>query len=78
MILTEFQTINKWFNELNIEGFGFTNGFRRSDIHKFEELNNLCVNIFELNFYQDQNKRKHNLLPNEISENDSDRVVDLT
>ena len=35
------------------------------------------MNIFELNFYRDQEKWKHNLLPFEISKNESDRVVDL-
>ena len=65
------------FNELNIQGFDFTNGFKSSDIHKFNELNNLSVNIFELNFYQDQNQWKHKLLPIEISKNISDRVIDL-
>ena len=44
----------QYFNELNIQGFDFTNGFKCSDVHKFNELNNLPVNIFELFFYQDQ------------------------
>ena len=44
------------FDELNIQYFDFTNGFRCSDVHKFNESNNLSVNIFELNFYQDQNQ----------------------
>ena len=66
-----------YFNELNINGFDFTNGFRCSDIQKFNELNNLSVNIFELNFYQDQNQWKHKLIPIEISKNDSDRIIDL-
>ena len=39
----------KYFNELKTNGFGFTNGFKCSDVHKFLELNNLSVNIFELN-----------------------------
>ena len=30
-----------YFNELNIQGFDFTNGFKCSDVHKFNELNNL-------------------------------------
>ena len=42
------------FNELNIEGFDFTNGFRCSDMYRFEKLNNLSINIYELGF--DQNK----------------------
>ena len=67
----------QYFNELNIQGFDFGKGFRCSDFHKFNELNNLSVNIFELNFYQDQNQWKHKLLLIEISKNDSDRVIDL-
>ena len=67
----------QYFDELNINGFDFTNGFRCSDVHKFNELNNLSVNIFELNFYQDQNQRKHKLIPIEISKNNTDRVIDL-
>ena len=67
----------QYFNELNIQDFDFTNGFKCRDVHKFNELNNLSVNIFELNFYQDQNQWKHKLIPIEISKNNSDRVIDL-
>ena len=67
----------QYINELKIIGFDFTNGFRFSDVHKFNELNNLSVNIFELNFYQDQNQWRHKLLPFKVSKNDSDRVIDL-
>ena len=62
-----------YFNELNIEGFDFTNGFRCSDMFRFEKLNNLSINIYELGF--DQNKYK--VIPIEISKNESDRVKDL-
>ena len=55
----------------------FTNGCKCSDMHRFEKLNNLSMNIFELNFYQDENKWKHYSIPIEVSKNDSDRVVDL-
>ena len=65
------------FSELNIQGFDFSKGFRCSDAHNFNELNNLSVNIFEINFYQDQNKWRHKLIPIESSKNDSDRVIDL-
>ena len=65
------------FNELNFQSFVFTNGCKCSDVHKFNELNNLSVNTFHLNFDQDKNKWKHNLFPIEFSENKSDRVVDL-
>ena len=63
----------KYFNELNIEGFDFINGFRCSDMYRFEKLNNLSKNIYELNF--DQNK--HKFIPIEISKNVSDKVIDL-
>ena len=62
-----------YFNELNKEGFDFTNGFRCSDMYRFEKLNNLSINIYELNF--DQNKYK--LIPIEISKNELDKVIDL-
>ena len=67
----------KYFNELKINGFDFTNGFKCSDVHKFNELNNLSVKIFEINFYQDQNQWKHKLIPIEVSNNNSDTVIDL-
>ena len=68
---------SQYFNEINFQSFDFTNGFKCSDVHRFNELNNLSVNIFELNFYQDGDKWKHNLLPIEISKNDSDELIDL-
>ena len=59
-------TYRQSFKELNIEGFDFTNGVRCSDIHQFERLKKLSIKIFELSIYQDQNKRKHELIPIEI------------
>ena len=67
----------QYFIELNFQGFDFTNGFKCSDVHRFNEINNLSVNIYELIFYQDGDKWKHNLIPIEISKNGSDKVVDL-
>ena len=67
----------QYFNELNNQDFDFTNGFKCNDVHRFNELNNLSVIIFEINFYQDQNQWKHKLIPVEVSKNDSDRVIDL-
>ena len=60
-----------------IDGFDFTNGFRRSDLHKFEKINTLTINILEINFYQEQNKWRHKLFPIEFSKSDSDRVIDI-
>ena len=36
----------QYFSELNIQGFDFARGFKCSDVHKFNELNILSVNIF--------------------------------
>ena len=68
---------NQYFDELNVNGFDFTNGFRCSDVHRFNELNHLSVNIFEIYFYQNQNKWKHKLIPIEINKKNSDKVIDL-
>ena len=38
------------FNESNFEGLNFPNGFNCSDVHLFEKLNSLSIDIFELNF----------------------------
>ena len=57
----------QYFDELIIQDFDFTHGFKCSDVHKFIELNNLSANKFELNFYQDQNQWKHTLIPIEVS-----------
>ena len=51
---TRLKNFIQFFIELNIEGFNFSNGFRCSDVPKFEETNSLFINIFEINFYQDQ------------------------
>ena len=67
----------QYFNKLNFQSFDFTNGFKCSDVHRFIELKNLSVNIYELNFYQDGDKWKQNLIPIEISKNESDNVIDL-
>ena len=40
-------------------------------------LDNLCVNNLQVSFCQDQSTWQLELLPIEISKNDSDRVVDL-
>ena len=65
------------FTEVSIEGFDFRNGFQCSDVQKFEKPNNLSINIFELNFYKDQNKWKHKSVPIEKNKFVSDRNVDF-
>ena len=67
----------QYFNEIKIIGFDFSRGFRCSGVHKFNGINHLSVNIFELHFYQDQNKWKNKLIPIEVSKNQSGRVIDL-
>ena len=61
--VSNYRQISK---ELNIEDFDFTNGFKCSYVQKFEKLNNFSTNIFELNFYQDQNKWRQKVIPFEV------------
>ena len=35
----------QYFDEINFQSFDFTNGFKCSDVHRFNELNNLSINI---------------------------------
>ena len=65
------------FNELNIECFDFSNEFQCSDVHIFNEVNHLSINIFELKIYQGRNKWKNELIPIQVSKNESDRVIAL-
>ena len=53
----------QFFNELTIPDFDYTNGCKCIDVHWFEKTNSSSLNIFELNFYQDQNNLKHNFFP---------------
>ena len=41
---------SQFFNELNINGFDVTIGFKCCDMHKFEKLDNLSINVYELNY----------------------------
>ena len=68
---------NQFFNELNIVGFDFTNGFKCIDMHGFEKLNNLSLNIYGKKFYLDGDKWKHNSILIEIDKNESDKNIDL-
>ena len=65
------------YNELNIEFFDFTNGFKCGDVHRYNELNRVSINVFELIFYQNGDKWKHKLIPIEISINKSNKFIDL-
>ncbi len=63
----------KYFNRLNLEGFDFSKRLRCSDMCRFEKLNDLSMNLYELGFHQ----KKHKLIPIEISKIESDKVIDL-
>ena len=69
--------IQKEFQFIDIQGFDFINGFKCSDVYIFDKLNTLSINIIELGFYPDQNEWKHQLIPIELSKNESDRAIDL-
>ena len=40
----------QYFNESNNNGFDFANGFKCINVHNFNEMNNLSVNIFQIIF----------------------------
>ena len=68
----------QYCRDLNTEGFDFTNRFKCSDMHKFDRLNNLSTNIYDIKFCQDDNQGKHKLIPIEISKKATvNRVFDL-
>ena len=62
------------FDELNLQGFDFSNGFEYTHVHILKKLNNISINIVELSFCQDQNKWKHEVIPFENSKNESKKV----
>ena len=66
-----------YVNDLGNQGFDLTNGFNCNDAEKFGKVNNLSINTFELNFCLQNKKWKHKLKPFEITEKESDGVVDL-
>ena len=51
---TRVSNYRQSFNELSNDGFDFSKGFNFSDVHIFNKLINLSVNIYELNFHQDK------------------------
>ena len=67
----------QYFNEGNFPSFDSTNGFKCSDMHRVDKLENLSKKKYEINFYQDGDKWKHNLIPIEITKNESDKNIDL-
>ena len=67
----------QYFDDLNLEGFDFTNGLKCSDVHAYKKLNNLSKNMFKINFYQDGGKWKHDLILIESSKNEPDKVIEF-
>ena len=65
------------FDNLNIQGFDFIDGFECSDVHEFRKLIDLSINKFEICYHQDRNKWKQKLIPNIINLKKSYRIVDL-
>ena len=67
----------QYIKERYIESFDFTNGYKCSYVHRFNELNTFSITMFRINFHQDQNKWRHKLIPIEVSKNEPDRGIDL-
>ena len=53
----------KIFNGSNNDGFEFSSRFRCTDVHRFEKLNNLTVNVLELLSSKRSITWKHKLVP---------------
>ena len=51
---TRIKYYRRIFNELNSQSFDFIYGFKCSDVHTFDKLNNLSINADEVGFYRDQ------------------------
>ena len=66
----------QYFDEIKTKRLDFTNGFKCSDVHIFNETNNSSVGIFEITFYRDPIKWKHKVITIEISKNESYRDID--
>ena len=66
-----------YLNELNLEGFDFTNGYICSDVHRLIELNNFSLNIFELKNSLSLERMNYRIITIEISNHESDRVTYL-
>ena len=74
---TRVSKYKQYFNELNVNNFDFSNGFKFSDVHRLIKSKKLSVNMFELEFHQGQKTWKHKLIPIEISKNVSEKVIEL-
>ena len=62
---------------MSIDGFDFLNGYKCSDVHRFQKLIKLSLKIFELGFHYDQNKLKDKPVLIEVSRNESDKFIHL-
>ena len=45
----------------------YSNGFICKDVHNFEKLKNLSINVFDIYLYKDQSQWKHVLIPIQFS-----------
>ena len=66
------------FNELNIQGFDFSNGIKSSDVLKFVlKLKKLTKMIFEISFHQDKQNGSTKLILIDVRKKDLNRTVDM-
>ena len=75
-IITDYQIFGQFFDELSFEGLDFKNGFKCNAMHNFEKLNNSSFNVFEINYYQDQDRWKQFSIP--IATNKMNQIEFLT
>ena len=65
----------QYFNELNVDGFNFTNVFKSTDVHGLEKLYNLSVIFSDLLFYEESKNWKQKLVPIQMCENKSQNLL---
>ena len=75
--MNRVSSYREYFDEINIDAFEFTKGLKCSNVHNFDSLNNLSINIVDWSFYHNQHKWKQKLIPIEIIKKESDRMIDF-
>ena len=57
--LNRVSDYREYLNDINLDGFDHGIGFRCSDGHKFENLNDLCIKLFGVGFLSTSKKKKN-------------------
>ena len=69
LIANRVSIYKQYFNESNIVGFDYSNGFKGIDVKIFEKLNKISIEKTELQFFRSGNQWKPKSIPIEIITN---------